>query len=205
MPSPAAELRAAADKLRRLAAAATQGPWEGVVDDHGRKGIDASVWADSIGYYVTEKISSGARHTADATYIAAMHPGVGIALADWLDEQAQFDQLFREGGLPTPEPARALAVARQILGTTGQQPEPATTADKAAALDMTPPDYRKYRHDAAMEQIRKAAGGLLAETGLRVMDALDGATGQQPYVSWPNPASGVWNRQPEDDTTEEQR
>lgn len=120
--------------------------------------------------------------------------------------------------------------------TTDQEPDPATTADKAAALDMTPTEYRKYRHDAAVEQIRKAAGGLLAETGLRVMDALDGATGQQPcgsrslptysgevvrcvltvghagqcqsaaeypYVSWPNPASGVWNRQPEDDTTEE--
>lgn len=67
------------------------------------------------------------------------------------------------------EQASALAVARQLLGTTSVQP---TTAEKAAALDMAPTDYRKYCHEAAVEQIRDAAGGLLAETGLRVMDAL---------------------------------
>ncbi|MER5277772.1 hypothetical protein ABT025_18715 [Streptomyces sp. NPDC002809] len=70
--------------------------------------------------------------------------------------------------------------ARQVPGTTDQQP---TTADKAAALDMAPTEYRQFRHDAAVEQIREAAGGLLAETGLRVMDALEGTTDQQPETT----------------------
>ncbi|MEV6081815.1 hypothetical protein AB0L80_43130, partial [Streptomyces sp. NPDC052069] len=56
-------------------------------------------------------------------------------------------------------------------------PAPAvTTADKAAALGMEPTDYRQYRHDTAVDQVREAARGLFAKTGLRVMDALD----QQP-------------------------
>ncbi|MCX5138349.1 hypothetical protein [Streptomyces sp. NBC_00338] len=73
--------------------------------------------------------------------------------------------------------AAGLAPARLVLGTTDQQP---TTADKAAALGMAPTDYRTYRHDAAVEQIREAVGGLVATMGLRVMDALDGVPAQQP-------------------------
>lgn len=111
MTTPADELRTAAEKLRALASAATPGPWEGVVDDHGRGEVDASIWADSISYYVTEKISSGGRHKADAHYIATMHPGVGTALADWLDSEA-------DHGLNI-DPA-ALTVARRI--NAGGQP-----------------------------------------------------------------------------------
>jgi hypothetical protein len=47
---------------------------------------------------------------------------------------------------------------------------------------MAPTDYRRYRHDAAVEEVREAAKGLYAETGLRVMDALESPTpadGQQ--------------------------
>jgi hypothetical protein len=61
------------------------------------------------------------------------------------------------------------AAARQAAG----QPAAATTAGKAAALGTTPTDYRRYRHDAAVEEVREAAKGLYAETGLRVMDALE--------------------------------
>ncbi|MEU8829389.1 hypothetical protein [Streptomyces sp900116325] len=117
--APADELRDAAEKLRSLAAAATPGPWEGVVDDHGRKGVDASVWADSIGYYVTEKISSGERHTADAAYIAAMHPGVGLALAKWLDRTAEAVEQANEETLYTVADlaVEAIELAREINGT----------------------------------------------------------------------------------------
>jgi hypothetical protein len=86
--TPADELRTAAETLRKLAATATPGPWEGVVDRHQRGEVNASVWADSIGYYVTEQISSGDRHEVDAAYIAVMHPGVGLLLAEWLMEEA---------------------------------------------------------------------------------------------------------------------
>lgn len=116
MTTPADELRTAAERLRRLAATATPGPWEGVVDDHGRGEVDASVWADSINYYITEKVSSGARHQADAHYIAAMHPGVGAALADWLQSEAE---LLANDDFPAIH-AHALAVARAING--GGQP-----------------------------------------------------------------------------------
>ncbi|MDQ0792031.1 hypothetical protein [Streptomyces sp. B1I3] len=69
----------------------------------------------------------------------------------------------------------AIAVARGILDEhEAQQPAPAvTTAGKAAALGMEPTDYRRYSHDAAMEQVREAARGLYAETGQRVVDALE--------------------------------
>lgn len=111
--SAADELRTAAARLRGLATAATPGPWEGVVDDHGRGQVDASVWADSIGYYITEKISSGGRHKADADYIAAMGPTVGVALAGIFTAWARMgdldpDLLHRDGGPET------LALARLI-------------------------------------------------------------------------------------------
>lgn len=106
MTTPAEEISVAAEQLRRLAATATPGPWEGVVDDHGRGEVDASVWADSINYYITEKISSG-RHQTDAHYIAAMHPGVGAALVAWLKSAAEDAEQIG------PDP-HALAVARAI-------------------------------------------------------------------------------------------
>lgn len=72
-------LRARYAEQRALAEAATPGPWEGVVDRHQRGVVDASVWADSIGYYITENISSGERHEADARHIAANDPADVIA------------------------------------------------------------------------------------------------------------------------------
>ncbi|HEX5543466.1 MAG TPA: DUF6221 family protein, partial [Micromonospora sp.] len=61
-------------RREEAAQAATPGPWEGVVDHHQRGIVEASVWADSISYYVTEKISSGDRHEADAKHIALNGP-----------------------------------------------------------------------------------------------------------------------------------
>jgi hypothetical protein len=47
-----------------------------------------------------------------------MHPGVGLALADWLDAQAgNLEALGFDGeGQPTSPAGRAHAVARLILG-----------------------------------------------------------------------------------------
>lgn len=70
----AAMVRAGLDAEAAIAQAATPGPWEAVVDDHGAGNVDASVWADPIGYYVTEKISSGERHAADGQHIARQDP-----------------------------------------------------------------------------------------------------------------------------------
>jgi hypothetical protein len=64
------------DRVEALTKAATPGPWEGVVDRHQQGVVDASVWADKLGYYITEKISSGERHEADAHHIAANGPDI---------------------------------------------------------------------------------------------------------------------------------
>lgn len=125
--SPAARLKLAADKLRTLATAATPGPWEGVVDHHQRGEVNASVWADSIDYYVTEQVTSGERHEDDARYIGLVHPGVGLSIADWLERQgrvaAEVEQYlgeeFQDGALDQ-NIHDALAIASQIL----QEPRP---------------------------------------------------------------------------------
>lgn len=75
-------LRTRIAERRALAEAATEGPWEGVVDHHQRGVVDASVWSDKLGYYITEKISSGERHEADALHIAANDPAAVIADCD---------------------------------------------------------------------------------------------------------------------------
>jgi hypothetical protein len=66
------------DRVQALAEAATPGPWEGVVDHHQRGVVDASVWADKLGYYIVEKISSGERHEADAHHIGANDPAATL-------------------------------------------------------------------------------------------------------------------------------
>ncbi|WP_329592169.1 hypothetical protein OG195_27395 [Streptomyces sp. NBC_01362] len=174
--TPADELRAAAEKLRALATAAStdtdgnptaqwnaEPRWPDAPDGHWNLYGGYTSRDDGRRFGWPRLNRGGSQHRQaymqpqHATYIAAMGPGVGLALADWLDAAAPDDQ-------------HALAVARQVLGITT---ETATTADKAAALGMTPAEYRQHRHDTSVEQVREAARGLLAETGLRVMDALE--------------------------------
>lgn len=105
--TPADELRAAASKVRALASTATPGPWEmGGVGDFG--------WTVRMGPTSTETEDSE-QGAIDAAYIAAMHPGVGTALATWLEHAA--DRLAIARTHPdwqeVAEPA-ALAVARLI-------------------------------------------------------------------------------------------
>ena len=116
----AAELRQAAETLRVRAAAASTGPWESFV--LGSEGY--AVVADRP---ETERRRSRVRvarfgwedwdtDKANATWVATMHPGVGLALADWLDWT--FDQ-GHEGDADDSgcsECAPALAVARLING-----------------------------------------------------------------------------------------
>ena len=74
------QLRAAATALRGLAEAATPGPWE-------------RAWGAVRG--PEQRAIAAPRHD-DAGYIAAVHPGVGRALADLLDSEAdQFDDTDR--------------------------------------------------------------------------------------------------------------
>lgn len=105
--SAADELRAAADRLEALAKDATPGPWCTV---HG-----GCVWSgdrnsphDDSAPIVTDSASPD-----DHAYIAAMHPGVGLALAAWLrgmTDHAAWGSGCNFCGV------RALAVARAING-----------------------------------------------------------------------------------------
>lgn len=112
----AEELRTAAATLRaRLAdPELTPGPWLSL--DHGDRILYDGPGADDQPpvYVIDEPMSNG----ANADYLELLHPGVGAALADWLEYHAATSALLHaivDG--PTPERDRyALAVARAING-----------------------------------------------------------------------------------------
>ena len=107
MTTPADELRTAADKLRQDAEAARRAsppPWA-VTDEYVVRCADGMIVADRSG-----TIHPAER--ADLPYIAAMHPGVGAALADWLESWTGID-LYEAGSLPE-DAKHALAVARAV-------------------------------------------------------------------------------------------
>lgn len=95
--SPADEIRTAAERLRTLATAATPGPWRQHDTHLGQYGHTATVlsgerndtelraWLPTMSQ---ESWDETRNVWADAAYIAAMHPGVGTALADWLEDAA---------------------------------------------------------------------------------------------------------------------
>ena len=135
--NPTDELRTAAEKLRSLATAATPGPWRQHDTHLGQYGYAATVlsgegndtdlraWLPSMSQ---EPWDETRNVWPDAAYIATMHPGVGAALADWLDaEAAIWDAVetvkaeYGPKGLKVTTPlsthAEALAVARAINGT----------------------------------------------------------------------------------------
>jgi len=114
--TPADELRAAAEKLRALAAAATPLPWRKHDAAYPHLVIQAPV--DVPASECTGMISTNLtpNEDGDAAYIAAMHPGVGAALADWLDRMADATEAVNDwtlGAVATLN-LEALAVARAI-------------------------------------------------------------------------------------------
>ena len=120
--TPADELRAAAAKIRDLTAETTGAPWttswsEQQYEVKSPSGIDPiAEWTYAIATWEPEASEQRAEcDTADADWIATMHPGIGTALAAWLESAARD---AREIG---PDP-HALAVARAVLGTPDGQP-----------------------------------------------------------------------------------
>ncbi|MEV7492230.1 ParB N-terminal domain-containing protein [Streptomyces anulatus] len=143
---PADLLRAAAEKLRALSSAATPGPWK-------MTGVGDFGWSVSAPGVETPDTEQG---RTDAELIALLHPGVGLALANWLESAAE-----RLGGTEAPLAAlldpSALAVARQLLGTTtcgecgdtgacNGGPCPLTAAEEAREMAAD----RRDRYAAAM-------------------------------------------------------
>jgi hypothetical protein len=123
MTTPAEDLRAAAVKLRELATAATPGPWRQHDTHLGQYGYTATVlsgegndtdlraWLPSMSQ---EPWDEARNAWPDAAFIAAMHPGVGLALADWLDSWTGFE-ISEHAAMPD-DLTHALAVARAING-----------------------------------------------------------------------------------------
>jgi hypothetical protein len=115
MTTPADELRTAADKVRSLITflGNNRGPWSVHVPDSGYPQTVNNVGVP----YLVATCYEGPEIPlfTIAPYIAAMHPGVGAALADWLDTAAA-----NAAALTWPNDfiERALAVARQINGGT---------------------------------------------------------------------------------------
>jgi len=113
--TPVDELKAAAEKLRALAAEASEGPW--TANQWGN--VETAAYEE-----VAEVWPLQAKPDVNVTYIAAMHPGVGAALATLLERQAKqaaeieqyLGDQFQDGALDQ-DVHDALAVARQILGT----------------------------------------------------------------------------------------
>ncbi|MGV0098292.1 hypothetical protein [Streptomyces californicus] len=166
-PTPADQLRAAAVLLREAAGHATPGPWR-THDTHlgGVGGHTATVLTDRPNLNDTELIAwlptmshepwDEARNSwRNAGWMALMHPGVGLALAAWLERAAEHVMTYGPGG--TFADPHALAVARQLLGTTGGEgaaaaPEPDTELrDRiAAAIWARYPDAEPSRDGLVM-------------------------------------------------------
>lgn len=98
------DLTRAAARIRTLAGVATPGPWE--ADGSEIQTPYALCW-------VGETCASDGGDSGDvnASYIAAMHPGVGLALADLLD------QIRASEDSPVGEASAALVA--QLLAVTG--------------------------------------------------------------------------------------
>lgn len=88
----AQRLRDAARVLRERGEMATPGPWrasvlDGVEHDDGSSGYRGGIYPGTMSgpppIFVTNCIDK-----RDADFIAAMHPGVALALADWLEAEA---------------------------------------------------------------------------------------------------------------------
>lgn len=124
--TPATELRRAARYLRGAATAdyVTPGPWI-VHEAYGFLRVDndrdktREAWTMKTGADLAEE------NRPTAEYIALMHPGVGLALADWLELTADVIN-SRTIADPSDEytvdisDEQALVVARAILGQVTQ-------------------------------------------------------------------------------------
>lgn len=131
--TPAETLRRAAKLMRERAEAATPWPWAWEAT-----GDKDSSWAvgfvqDEDGNPLTGEIGQGegividgvcesiAGNPTDGAHIAAMHPGLALAIAEWLDKVAADPR----SSLPSWVEAGALAIACAYLSTgTGAEAEP---------------------------------------------------------------------------------
>ena len=111
------KLRDAAKVLREKAEAATPGPWE-ATDNFGHDAGRAYVIPSDPEIPTYVSAGGSPDEDRDADYIAAVHPLVGLALADWLDIGATNAEKngWQPGYLEALEHTPALRIADLILG-----------------------------------------------------------------------------------------
>ncbi|MGW7712146.1 hypothetical protein [Streptomyces sp. NPDC054771] len=120
--TPADELRQAAVLLRRKATAATHEGRTRWVTGH-TLGSRSPVVLDDPEQPSVLIETYAARLESVNRYLALLGPATGLALADWL-ETASYYVYYVPGPTHPTHVVRALAVARQILGTTEPAPAP---------------------------------------------------------------------------------
>ena len=113
--SPAVLLREAASKMRELAGAATPGPWIGhrIGLMGGRIGVVVAQPPPHGAFVMVDRDNE--TRTEDAAHIAAWHPAVALAVANWLEMMA--DHAQGRGAICGSCVEQALNVARVFLGT----------------------------------------------------------------------------------------
>lgn len=98
----AQRLRDAAKVLRERAEAVPESPWYAVHlnGEHLYMNPDDHTWVvDSGPSFICDLNGDHAGRAEVATYIATMHPGVALALAEWLDAAAREEDAFECGDI----------------------------------------------------------------------------------------------------------
>ncbi|MEU0160165.1 hypothetical protein ABZ154_15325 [Streptomyces sp. NPDC006261] len=113
-------------------------------------------------------------HLKACTWLATAAPPAPADRAALEALAAEWERRGEYGDSSITDRARELRAV--LAGEAAAGAQHPTTADKAAALGMTPTEYRQHSHDAAVQQVRDAARGLFAGTAIRVWDALEQTT-----------------------------
>jgi hypothetical protein len=121
--TPAETIRHAAKLMRERAEAATPSPWCWEATGDKDSSWAAGLVHDEDGNPLTGEIDKGEGsiidgvcesidgNPGDGAHIASWHPGVALAVADWLDEAAGAYEAFAGAA-----PGHSLKVARAYLG-----------------------------------------------------------------------------------------
>ncbi|MFD4795972.1 hypothetical protein [Streptomyces anulatus] len=145
---PADQLRAAAEKLRAAAAAVPSDDW-GTRAWHVEECSDTDTM-ESCPCIVAQgehkefdqpqvpliQYVADAETTEHAAWIALMHPGVGLVVAAWLDAAAEY---YTPGPTHPTHVVHALAVARQLLGTSEAEGAPSSVGTSASRTNTPGP------------------------------------------------------------------
>jgi hypothetical protein len=103
-------LRTAATLMRERAQMATSGPWHRVAE------IGIATDASSLTHATAHHPAGLYDSIPDAEHIASWHPLVALAVADWLESEADRARLAWQTARAPLDASRALAVARAYLG-----------------------------------------------------------------------------------------